>query len=610
MKQRAFITQETKGCPFDVTLVVADGKEFKAHRRVLSEASPFFEKLFNNGMRESNEGVVHLEMFTEVGMTDILEFIYTGSLQISSEDQSQELIAMADYLVLPYLKTAAGKVLAEKLNPSNSIWTYYFAERHHCKELTSRSKKFVFANFSTVAKTSDFFNLTSTEVKMWISSDQIEVNAEEDVFKIILTWINCDKIKRKNFFADLFREVRLPYVSPDYLHSEIMTHELVNDNEGCMDIVRAAMKNTDSKDHQHLIIRPRKSLEISVILVHLSDWEEEEKILCYYPRDDKWSMFHGTVPPDTEKVFSCSGKLYCLSQRDRRLSRYNSFSNCWTSLPYDEQRILHQIFVGNEDTIFALVSEDKRSCPECVSLRSHGVNSACQKRHLSFITKYRPDSNSWEDISSFDLRSRKGICIVANDNFIYFLGGEDEALTQQLNRPTGTLTKADRCDLSTNTWNKIADIQVARRDAYGTAMHEKIFIAGGFDACGRTMNAGEVYNETENEWQLIASFNLKIERTTCNPGAMADGTLYILGGLTSSENREYGVVGCYDPDKNEWRKKTQIPSQWLFLGQSYFLPKYDLISGSMRVFKGSHFLEKASFLEDSSKVGQRKCLIM
>ena len=136
---------------------------------------------------------------------------------------------------------------------------------------------------------------------MWISSDQIEVNAEEDVFRIILTWNDCDKIKRQKYFADLFREVRLPYVSPDYLHSDIMINDLVNDNEGSMDLVRAAMKNTTSKDHQRLIIGPRKSLEISVILVHLSDWEEEEKVLCYYPREDKWSMFHGTVPPNTEK---------------------------------------------------------------------------------------------------------------------------------------------------------------------------------------------------------------------------------------------------------------------------------------------------------------------
>ena len=72
--------------------MIEDGKEFKAHRRVLSEASPFFEKLLNSDMRESNEGIVRLQMLTELCLRDILEFIYTGSVQISTEDNAQELI--------------------------------------------------------------------------------------------------------------------------------------------------------------------------------------------------------------------------------------------------------------------------------------------------------------------------------------------------------------------------------------------------------------------------------------------------------------------------------------------------------------------------------------
>ena len=77
---RGVIPQETLDHPFDVTLLVEDGKEFKAHRRILSETSSFFENLLSTDMKESNEGVIRLEMITEVCITDILEFIYTGSV--------------------------------------------------------------------------------------------------------------------------------------------------------------------------------------------------------------------------------------------------------------------------------------------------------------------------------------------------------------------------------------------------------------------------------------------------------------------------------------------------------------------------------------------------
>ena len=63
-------------------------------------------------MRESNEGVVRL-MLTELCLRGILEFIYNGSVQISTEDRdnAQDLIAMADYFLLSrHLKTMAGKV--------------------------------------------------------------------------------------------------------------------------------------------------------------------------------------------------------------------------------------------------------------------------------------------------------------------------------------------------------------------------------------------------------------------------------------------------------------------------------------------------------------------
>ena len=68
--------------PYAITLVVDDGKKIKVHRRVLSEASPVFEKMLNSEIRKTHEGVVRLEMITELGLMELLEYIHTDSAPI------------------------------------------------------------------------------------------------------------------------------------------------------------------------------------------------------------------------------------------------------------------------------------------------------------------------------------------------------------------------------------------------------------------------------------------------------------------------------------------------------------------------------------------------
>ena len=53
--------QRRQDCLCDITLVAKEGKEFKAHRNVLSAVSPFFAKLFQSEMKEKEEGIIRFE---------------------------------------------------------------------------------------------------------------------------------------------------------------------------------------------------------------------------------------------------------------------------------------------------------------------------------------------------------------------------------------------------------------------------------------------------------------------------------------------------------------------------------------------------------------------
>ena len=156
----------------DITLVTKDGREFKAHKNVLSAASPFFFKLHQSYMKENREGIVRFEEISGAVMEDVLGFIYTGSLEITQEN-SKNLIAAANFLVMPGLKKLSGRVLEQEMSEVNCISTFYFADMYQCDELITNTKKFIHANFASVAEMDEFLNLEAKEVERWISSDEI-----------------------------------------------------------------------------------------------------------------------------------------------------------------------------------------------------------------------------------------------------------------------------------------------------------------------------------------------------------------------------------------------------------------------------------------------------
>ena len=138
-------------CLCDITLGTKDDKEFKAHRNILSAASPFFCKFLRSDMKENREGIVRFEEMSGAVMEDVLEFIYTGSVEITQEN-CKDLIAAANYLLIPGLKTVSGRFLERQLAKSNCISTFYFAEIYQCDELITNTRKFIHANFASVAE--------------------------------------------------------------------------------------------------------------------------------------------------------------------------------------------------------------------------------------------------------------------------------------------------------------------------------------------------------------------------------------------------------------------------------------------------------------------------
>ena len=502
----------------NVTLVTKSDKEFKAHRNVLSAASPFLLKLLQSDMKENREGIVRFEEISAAVMEDVLDFIYTGSVEVTQEN-SKDLIAAANYLLIPGLKKLSSRFLERQMSESNCISTFYFAEMYQCDELIANTRKFIHANFASVAEMDEFLNLEAKEVERWISSDEISVAVEADVFKIVLKWIEQNKSERKAWFEQLFRRVRLAFLSRDLIF-DVVTNDLVKENFGCLKLVSDAVKLTSSTCEANLPQSPRKGLETRAIVACGGKYT-----FCYLPEKDEWKRLADglSVRSCTTKMTSYRDQLYAFPA-DGKGERYDPVVNGWCTLDLSVTSCTKVAVVRGE--IYAIE-----------------VNTSTEQ---STVKRYKVERCSWQTVLSSHEGCRVWSCVVAAGNHLYVCGG---------NINGDNVTKAERFDIVENKWEEIANMRQKRGRAFGVATEKKIIIAGGTEDWHSSLKICEMFNISTNEWQLIGS--LTVDRIH---GSMVclKGTLYVLGGIDHNLRRQSSIE-CYDPTEGKWIVKTTIP---------------------------------------------------
>ena len=507
----------------DITLVTNDDRELKAHRNVLSAASPFFCKLLESDMKENREGIIRFEEISGCVMEDVLEFIYTGTVEVTQEN-AKELIAAGNYLMIPSLKTVSGRFLEDEMTDSNCISTFYFAEKYDCVELIRDSREFIHENFASVGEMDEFLSLEAKEVAVWISSDEIAVEAEADVFKIILKWVEHSKSERKAAFEELFRHVRLSFLSRDCLE-DVVTNELVRENFACVKLVMdATVKMATFASEEDLPRSPRKGLETRVILACGGEFT-----FCYLPEEDQWKRLPNgsTERNQRTQMLTFRDQLYTFKEFSKA-EKYDCVFNGWSKSDL--------IDVSADSAIVTVVKGDVYAIE---------VNKPVGK---STIKRYDVEHCTWQTVVESSQGCRKGSCVIAGGSYLYVLGGSAPG-------NPGYVSKTERFSTVVNQWEEIADMQQGRFGAFGEATEGKIFVAGGLNQDGKVSKRCEMYNVSTNEWQYIGSL------THCRVyGSMVclRGTLYVLGGTKNTKDSLLAVES-YDLTKDEWIEKTTIP---------------------------------------------------
>lgn len=345
--QLKILKDEERFCDVELVAGVDENTTctIKAHRIVLSSGSRYFEAMFGSEFNENKEKVVRLHSIQFETLRKIVDFMYTGKIEIDQVDV-QELLAAADMLQINDVVSCCAQFLCRELHPSNALGILRFAEAHNCKELAESSTGFINAHFPEVSEHVEILEVSQQMLTRLISSELIRVDSEFQVFTVAMRWITHEVGIRKRFVFDVLSNVRLSLIPP-----RLIENEIAQCRDSSLKIaLRSILKDLSSKRGTlvPLVSNPRLGAKKSIYIIggskreSTSGWTNDcifESVIKYDIFRMEWvdvaSMEVGRILPG---VATLSSKIYVVggergSQIFANGEVYDPISNTWEALP-------------------------------------------------------------------------------------------------------------------------------------------------------------------------------------------------------------------------------------------------------------------------------------
>lgn len=136
----------------DVVFVV-EGEPFFAHKLALRDCSIPFDKMFDPGYKEGQNGIPQIEIpnISRPAFEAMVIFVYTGELADTLDSALlPELLEAADQYMLDSLTTSVAARMARSLTGANVIEHVELARRYNATKLAYAAASFIVCNYACV----------------------------------------------------------------------------------------------------------------------------------------------------------------------------------------------------------------------------------------------------------------------------------------------------------------------------------------------------------------------------------------------------------------------------------------------------------------------------
>ena len=304
----------------DVKIHSKDGTHL-AHKVMLAAASSYFKTLLLSDFVEAHSGIVKLEDIGSDLIADLLQYIYSGSLDID-EANGFELFCIADRLEVVGLKRACEEFLLKKIDTSNCLSIMRVAHSVNEGSLEKTAFRFIVENFQDFISTDDFYELTIAEFTAIVQQGNLYIEKEEDLYEAVISWANKNPEKRDDALPDILKHVRFPLMSLEFLETNIINSDRIDNdkwNDTIFDIYQRTYRyfKREKKDAFFVVPRdlPCYSLQLrppSQLICVIGGWSNGRCLQvteCYNPKSDEWSLSTKLKDPSGSRCYYGSASI-------------------------------------------------------------------------------------------------------------------------------------------------------------------------------------------------------------------------------------------------------------------------------------------------------------
>ncbi|KAJ7962508.1 BTB/POZ domain-containing POB1-like protein [Quillaja saponaria] len=192
---------------------------------ILAAKSPFFYKLFSNGMRESEQRHVTLRINAseEAALMELLNFMYSNTLSTTMAPALLDVLMAADKFEVASCMRYCSRLLRKMPMTPESALLYLelpssvlMAEA--VQPLTDAAKQYLAARYKDITKfQQEVMALPLAGVEAVLSSDDLQIASEDAVYDFVLKWARTQYPKleerREVLCSRLARLIRFPYMT-------------------------------------------------------------------------------------------------------------------------------------------------------------------------------------------------------------------------------------------------------------------------------------------------------------------------------------------------------------------------------------------------------------